>query len=49
MSVLCIRVLTISRGWTRSVAMEPADRPAMVSTRAGEKPSWFRVIEVVTA
>ena len=26
--------------------MEPAERPAMVSTRAGERPSWFRVIEV---
>ena len=38
-AVLCIRVLTISSGWTVSVAIEPAARPAMVSTRAGEMPA----------
>lgn len=38
-SLLCILVLTMSNGWTVSVAIEPANRPAMVSTRAGERPA----------
>jgi hypothetical protein len=37
--VLCMRVLTISRGCTMRVAIVPAERPAMVSTRAGERPA----------
>ena len=32
--ILCIRVLTMSKGCTVKVAMLPADRPAKVSTRA---------------
>lgn len=37
--LLCMRVLTISRGCTMRVAIEPAERPAMVSMRAGERPA----------
>ena len=41
-----MRVLTMSSGWTIRVAMEPADSPATVSTRAGERPaSLVAVIE----
>ncbi len=35
----CMRVLTMSSGWTIRVAMEPAESPATVSTRAGERPA----------
>ena len=36
----------MSSGWTIRVAMEPADSPATVSTRAGERPaSLVAVIE----
>lgn len=35
----CMRVLTMSRGWTTRVEMVPALRPAMDSTRAGEMPA----------
>ncbi len=35
----------MSKGWTTSVATEPAVRPAMVSTKAGERPASWRVIE----
>ena len=34
-----MRVLTMSSGWTIRVAMEPAESPATVSTRAGERPA----------
>ena len=36
---LCIRVLTMSRGWTTRVETAPALRPAIDSTRAGERPA----------
>lgn len=46
MDRLCMRVLTMSSGWTIRVAMEPAESPATVSTRAGERPaSLVSVIE----
>lgn len=37
--VLCMRVLTMSRGWTTRVETAPALRPAMDSTAAGETPA----------
>lgn len=41
-----MRVLTMSSGCTARVAMVPAERPATVSTRAGERPaSLVSVIE----
>lgn len=39
--VLCKRVFTTSRGWTTRVDIVPAERPAMVSTSAGERRTWF--------
>jgi hypothetical protein len=36
-----------SRGWTASVDMVPAERPAMVSTSAGERRAWLSFIWVV--
>jgi len=36
---LCMRVLTMSSGCTIKVAMVPAESPATVSTRAGERPA----------
>lgn len=45
---LCMRVLTMSSGCTIRVAMEPAESPAAVSTRAGERPaSLVSVIETI--
>jgi hypothetical protein len=42
----CMRVLTMSSGCTIRVAMDPAESPATVSTRAGERPaSFISVIE----
>lgn len=38
------RVFTTSRGWTARVEIVPAERPAMVSTSAGERRAWFSVI-----
>lgn len=42
--ILCRRVLTTSRGCTASVETVPAERPAMVSTSAGESRAWLSVI-----
>ena len=39
--ILCMRVLTMSSGCTISVAIEPAESPATVSTRAGEMPAFL--------
>jgi len=36
---LCIRVLAMSRGWTVNVAMVPANKPAITSTVADERPA----------
>lgn len=41
MFVLCMRVLTMSRGWTTRVEIAPAVSPAMDSTAAGERPALF--------
>lgn len=38
------RVLITSSGWTASVDTVPAERPAMVSTSAGERRAWFSFI-----
>ena len=37
----CNLVLMISRGWTIIVEMSPAERPAIVSMEAGERPWLF--------
>lgn len=42
--LLCRRVFTTSNGCTASVEIVPAERPAMVSTSAGERRAWFSVI-----
>ena len=42
--ILCKRVLLTSRGWTANVEIVPAERPAMVSTSAGERSAWLSVI-----
>lgn len=42
--VLCSRVLITSSGWTARVEIVPAERPAMVSTSAGEKRAWLLFI-----
>lgn len=42
--VLCKRVLITSRGWTAKVEIVPAERPAIVSTSAGERRAWFSFI-----
>ena len=43
---LCMRVLTMSSGCTTSVATDPAVRPAMDSTWAGERPAcWEAIME----
>lgn len=42
--LLCRRVLMTSKGWTVSVEIVPADRPAIVSTSAGERRAWFSFI-----
>jgi hypothetical protein len=41
------RVLITSSGWTASVAIVPAERPAIVSTSAGERRAWFSFIREV--
>lgn len=41
---LCNRVLITSRGCTAKVDIVPAERPAIVSTSAGEMRAWFSVI-----
>jgi len=38
------RVLITSSGWTARVVMVPAERPAIVSTSAGERRAWFSFI-----
>lgn len=46
--VLCIRVLTISRGCTIRVAIDPAESPAAISTSAGVGPTCLdSVIETL--
>lgn len=35
----------MSRGWTTRVATEPPAKPPTVSTKAGERPACWRVIE----
>ena len=40
-SLLCNRVLITSKGWTAKVDIVPAERPAMVSTSAGERRAWL--------
>ena len=42
--LLCNRVLITSRGWTTKVEIVPAERPAMVSTSAGERRAWSSLI-----
>lgn len=39
-NLLWRRVFITSRGWTASVDIVPAERPAMVSTSAGEMRAW---------
>jgi hypothetical protein len=47
---LCIRVLTMSKGCTTSVAIVPALSPAIDSTRAGERPpSWLPGMELLAS
>jgi hypothetical protein len=43
-SLLCKRVLITSRGCTTKVEIVPAERPAIVSTSAGEMRAWLSVI-----
>lgn len=42
--ILWSLVLITSRGWTARVEIVPAERPAMVSTSAGERRAWFSFI-----
>jgi hypothetical protein len=46
--LLCKRVLITSRGWTARVDIVPAERPAMVSTSAGERRAWLLFIWVAS-
>jgi hypothetical protein len=40
------RVLITSRGWTARVEIVPAERPAILSTSAGERRAWFSFISM---